>query len=52
MYPHSPPIDYRCMEYCNTKEVSHTAECTYTKAPSSQMTIDVWNTTTLNKFNI
>ena len=28
-----PPIDHRCMGYCYTKDVSHIAECTYTKPP-------------------
>ena len=50
MYP--PPVDHRSMEYHYTKEVSHIAECTYTKGPLLQLTIDVWNTTTQNKFNI
>ena len=49
MYP--PPIDHRFMEYHYTKEVSHIAEWTYTKAPL-QLTIDVWNTATQNKFHI
>ena len=41
-----PPTDQICMEYCYTKEVSHIAECTYTKAPLLQLTIDqdLWNT--------
>ena len=43
-----PPTDHRCMEYHYTKKVSQIAECTYTKAPLLQLTIDVWNTTTLN----
>ena len=45
-----PPIDYRPMEHQYTEYVSHIAECTYTKAPL--LTINVWNTTTLNKINI
>ena len=49
MYP--PPIDHRYMVYCYTKQVSHRAECTYTKAPLLQLTLDVWSTTTTNKFN-
>ena len=27
------PIDHRCIIYCYTTEVSHIAECTYTKVP-------------------
>ena len=42
MYP--PPINHRCMEYCYMKEVSHIAECTYTKASLPQLTTDLWNT--------
>ena len=50
MYP--TPIDHRCMEYHYTKEISHIAECTYAKAPLLQLNIYLWNTTTLNTFNI
>ena len=50
MYP--PPINHRSIEYQNTKQVSHIAECTYTKAPFLQLTIDLWNTTTPKEFNI
>ena len=47
------PIDHRCMEYCYTKYVSHIAECIYTYGICTpQLTIDVWNTTAQNKFNI
>ena len=46
MYP--PPIDHRCMEYCYIKEVSHIAECTYTEALLLKLTIDLWNTNSLN----
>ena len=48
MYP--PAIDHKCMVYCYTTEVAHVPQCTYTKA-LLQLTIDVWNTTTLNKFH-
>ena len=50
MYP--PPIDHRCMEYCYTKKVSQIAEYTCTKAPLLQLTIDLCNTITPNKFHI
>ena len=53
MYP--PPIDHRCMEYCYTTKVSHKAECSYTSCrctPLHKMTIELWNTTTPNMFNI
>ena len=40
------------MEYHYTKEVSHIAEWTYTKVPLLQLTIDLWNITTPNQFNI
>ena len=53
--PPPPPIDHRSMEYHYTKSVSHIAECTYTQGrcnPLLQSTIDLWKTTTLNKFHI
>ena len=53
IYPGSPPlIDHTCMEYHYTKEFSHIADCTYTKAPLLQLTKDLWNTTTPNKFDL
>ena len=33
IYQGPPPIDHRCMVYHYTTEVSHIAECTYTKVP-------------------
>ena len=49
-----PPINHRSMEYHYTKQVSHIAECTYTQGRCTplQLTIDLWNTTTPNKFHI
>ena len=47
----TPPVDHRCMKYCYTKEFLQIPECIYTKGPL-QLTIDLWNTTTLNMFNI
>ena len=46
-----PAIDNRCIVYCYTTEVAHIAQCTYTKA-LLQLSIDVWNTITPNKFHI
>ena len=44
------------MEYMYIKEVSHIVESTYTEDTSTpsklQLTIDVWNTVTPNKFHI
>ena len=54
-HPFNTPIDNRCMEYHYTKSVSHIAECTYTEDISNsplQLTIDLWNTITPNKFHI
>ena len=62
-YP--PPIHHRSMEHHYTDEVSHIEECTpnllslcfqmkYTAQVYTplQSTIDLWNTTTPNKFHI
>ena len=54
MYLPPPLIDHRSMEYHYTKEVSHIAKCTYTQGTCTplQLTIDLWNATTPNRFNI
>ena len=49
-----PLIDHISMQHHYTKSVSHIAECTYTYGRHTplQLTIDLWNTTTLNQFQI
>ena len=50
MYP--LPIDHRCMEYHYTKISFTYSRMHIYQGHHLQLTIDLWNATTLNKFNI
>ena len=52
-----PPIEHRSLRNYYIEQVSHIEECTYINGrltPPSllQLSIDLWKTTTLNKFYI